>query len=87
MNSLLISTGTAAETINIENGERVYPCRCGRTHRGPYATYDYGHHNCYHPGPLLDLGSKCGGELYGDPVRSWLICPSCGMTFDVEIDP
>jgi hypothetical protein len=31
-----------------EGGEEVYPCRCGETHRGDYAAYDYAHHNCFH---------------------------------------
>ena len=66
-------TGSAAnETIHLENGERVYPCRCGVTHRGPYAAFDYGHHNCFHDKPLLVLPDI-------DPM-----CPDCGETFLLE---
>ena len=41
-------TGSETPIIYIEDGEQVYPCRCGETHRGPYALYDYGHHTCFH---------------------------------------
>lgn len=52
--------------------EAVYPCRCGQTHRGPHAVYDYGHHNCFHDSPLLSI------EETGD-----LVCPDCGKVFEV----
>lgn len=51
--------------------EPVYPCRCGVTHRGDYALYDWAHHNCFHDEPLSRLGD--------DQV----MCPSCGEVFDV----
>lgn len=63
-------------TIYVENGEQVYPCRCGVTHRGPYAAYDYGHHECFHDTPLIRMGAE----------PDHLMCPSCGQTFWVE-DP
>lgn len=62
-----------SETIHIENSERVYPCWCGETHRGPYAAYDFGHHNCLHREPLHRLS---------DDLLD-LVCPSCGQTFSV----
>lgn len=50
--------------------EQVFPCKCGETHRGPYAIYDFGHHNCEHKGyPPSDLGDgdrmcvECGAML------------------------
>lgn len=63
----------------IENGERVYPCRCGQTHRGNYALKDWLHHNCFHDGPLWELlpddsghfiCSECGKSLFTEPRYS-----------------
>lgn len=79
------TTSSVNETIHIENGERVYPCRCGITHRGDYGFVDWSHHNCFHRGPLLDLGAMCGEDMNDTPVRSWLICGACGQTFNVEV--
>lgn len=62
-------------TVHIEQGEQVYPCRCGETHRGPYAAYDYGHHNCFHEDGLIRLM---------DDAPNYLMCPSCGRTFRVR---
>ena len=65
---------SSAETICIENGERVYPCRCGAIHRGDYAEEDYNHHNCLHDGDMWGIGkyqvvcSQCGA--------SWRVVPS-----------
>ena len=56
-------------TIYIEDGQEVYPCRCGETHRGPYAMYGYGHHNCLHYEPLI----------VSEPDQG--ICPLCGESF------
>lgn len=62
-----IQTGASNTTIHVEDGERVYPCLCGETHRGDYAIYDYGHHTCRHGDELwpMDDGevlcSQCGG--------------------------
>lgn len=53
----------------------VYPCRCGETHRGPYAAYDYGHHECFHSPPLL---------LLHDPDQA--LCPDCGRSWQIEQD-
>ena len=63
------------QTIHIERGEQVYPCRCGETHRGPYAAYDYGHHNCFHEDGLIRLMDEYPNDL---------MCPSCGKTFRVR---
>ncbi len=75
----MIQTGTSNRTIWVEDGEEVYPCPCGETHRGPYALYDYGHHTCRHGDEIWDLSedgigllcSQCGatvGFLAGDPA-------------------
>lgn len=68
-----------SETIHMENGERVYPCRCGQTHRGPQAEYDYGHHNCLHTAPLIRLAGVSGKFDDGH-----LMCPQCGKDFWIE---
>lgn len=53
------------------------PCRCGATHTGDYAMYDWGHHNCYHTEfPLVWL----------DREDNYLMCMSCGQTFYAESD-
>jgi hypothetical protein len=54
-----------------ENGDGIYPCRCGETHRGPYGIYDYGHHNCFHTKPLVTIRAEVG----------YYCCPDCGLTF------
>lgn len=60
-------------TIHVEDGERVFPCRCGETHRGDYAEYDFGHHNCFHDEPLYPICET--GQL---------MCPQCGKVFEVQ---
>lgn len=57
-----------------------YPCRCGKTHQGPYAMSDYMHHNCLHPGPLVFLMKEV------EPDANDVYCPSCGMTWEVMMD-
>jgi len=54
------------------NDTQVYPCRCGVTHEGDYALYDFGHHECFHDETLLDIGL---GQV---------ICPQCGNVWNVE---
>jgi predicted RNA-binding Zn-ribbon protein involved in translation (DUF1610 family) len=67
---------TFADNIFVdEHGDRIYPCRCGETHRGPYAAYDYGHHNCLHDDGLIRLM---------EDAPDYLICPACGKTFCVR---
>lgn len=81
--TLTVEASSGSETVHIEKGERVYPCRCGHTHRGNHGFTDWHHHNCFHPSPLIDLGTMCDEEAF--PGRSWLICGACGLTFDVEV--
>ena len=73
-----IQTGQSNITLEFENGKRIYPCRCGKTHRGNYAVYDFGHHNCLHETHLLGLPA---GK---DKVQA--ICPQCGMSWLVELE-
>ena len=61
-------------TIHLEDGQQVYPCRCGETHRGEYAMEDFAHHNCLHEEKLLDWSDHGGGER-------GLLCPQCGQGF------
>ncbi|MEE9569458.1 MAG: hypothetical protein V3W37_08735 [Candidatus Binatia bacterium] len=79
----MIQTGTSNSTIWIENGEEVYPCSCGETHRGDYAFYDWIRHICRHGDELWDLSedglgmmcSQCGdtvGYVPGDEALSYL---------------
>lgn len=56
--------------------ERIFPCRCGETHRGPYGIYDYGHHNCFHDSPLVRVAP--------DEEPDYLMCPDCGKSFRAE---
>ena len=65
-------TGASDYTIYLEDGEQVYPCRCGEIHRGDYAIYDHGHHTCYHDTDLLELG------------RNQVVCPLCGKPWHVD---
>jgi len=62
---------SAADTIFIEHGERVYPCRCGQTHRGDYAREDYNHDNCLHRGKLWKIG------------KHQVVCSQCGASWRV----
>lgn len=56
-----------------EDGKRVYPCRCGETHRGAYACEDWNHHNCFHDAsPLV---------LVAEDMPDYLMCMDCGQTF------
>ena len=55
-----------------EDGERIYPCICGKTHRGQYAVNEYRYHNCLHETDLLVIGN------------SQAICPDCGMAWRLE---
>lgn len=71
-------TGTSSLTMVFEGGKRVYPCRCGKTHRGDYAEYDFGHHNCLHEASLI------GFPAGKNEVQA--ICPVCGMSWLVNIE-
>ena len=70
----MIETGTANTTRFLENGNEVYPCCCGKTHRGDYAFYDWIHHECLHPTDLISVR----------PDHPYVICPDCGATWGIE---
>lgn len=70
-------SSSASSVAHFENGEQVFPCRCGVTHRGEYAAYDYGHHNCFHDAPLLFIESA-------DPNEGDAMCPQCGKTWPMR---
>lgn len=55
--------------------EQVYPCRCGDTHRGPYAAYDAAQHECLHDADLHEL------------APDHLMCPDCGKAWTVYRAP
>jgi hypothetical protein len=65
-----------SEFIVIEHGERVYPCRCGETHRGPQAWAAFGHHNCFHNSPLISM-HRFSAEM----DENHYLCPDCGKDF------
>lgn len=53
----------------------VYPCRCGVSHRGPYAAEDRNHHECFH-GSLVLL------DPLGNQERQ-AMCTQCGEVFEI----
>ena len=61
-----IQTGTDSLTKWIEDGQEVYPCQCGETHRGDYAFYDWSHHTCRHEDGLwvIDNLAYCRACCY-----------------------
>lgn len=70
-------TGTTTYTAHFEwevgkDPQQVWPCWCGRTHRGDYGLYDFCHHHCEHSEPLMKLDTN------------YYICIECGLTFQLE---
>ena len=61
--------GPDTSTFYYEGNERVYPCRCGETHRGPYGFYDWYHHECNH-----------GKVWVHDEIDATGYCIECGQT-------
>lgn len=76
INTQIKSTTTNYTTHVSANGEEIFPCRCGHTHRGEYGFYDYMHHNCFHSAPLIAIAK--------DEVPGYYMCPECGKTFWLE---
>jgi len=76
--TLTQTTGTNSHTMFFDaDGNEEFPCRCGETHRGDYALYDYVHHNCFHTEDcLIDIGLP--------EVEGYLMCPNCGQTFHLQ---
>ncbi len=73
---MMIKTSSSNWTQYYENGERVYPCRCGETHRGDYGFYDYMHHECFHDGVVWKITEPGLPDLY--------LCSDCGKLFVLE---
>lgn len=67
------SAATNAVTVHVEDGERVFPCYCGETHRGQYAAEDWAHHNCLHTSALM---------LIDAALSDVFMCPDCGRVFE-----
>jgi hypothetical protein len=66
-------TDSSTYTLWWEDGEAVYPCRCGETHRGDYGSYDAMQHDHDHDEVfwgIADVG----------------ICTGCGKTIIVIDD-
>ena len=61
------------QTTYIENGIRVYPCRCGETHEDGKVRLQ---HECYHP-TLVELGPAVQGHQ--------VMCDECGKVWIAEL--
>ncbi len=77
----MIETSASNTTIHLEDGVRVFPCRCGKTHRGPYAAEDYAHHNCFHNGPIIWLEEDDKPESMVKCADWDVMCLDCGKVF------
>ncbi len=72
----MIQTGASNYTVWIEDGQEVYPCPCGETHRGDYAFYDYSHHTCPHGDELWPMEFWAGVADAGRGNE--ILCSQCG---------
>ena len=70
----MIKTGSSTITLYFEDGQEVFPCRCGETHQ---PGYDFGHHNCFHETDLLLENNRDGSFQ--------VICPDCGMAWSASL--
>ena len=67
-----VATGSTSVTLVFDaQGQRVFPCHCGKTHEGDYGLYDWAYHNCLHESPLVHVD----GQQF--------LCPHCGQSFEV----
>jgi hypothetical protein len=66
-----VTTGSENYTKYFEDGEEVWPCRCGETHRGDYGFYDFIHHNCDHDDIVVVHDFSFG------------YCGGCGKTINI----
>ena len=69
------STDPSSLTQVFEDGERVFPCHCGETHRGPYAFENWMHHACLHERGFVYYMKDIG---FND-----VMCDLCGATFPI----
>jgi len=68
-----IKTDTMCSTVFIdEQGQVIFPCRCGEAHTGYFAAYDFGQHECLHEADLVDI------------AHSQVLCPHCGKVWAVD---
>ena len=66
MTAMTTLAGANNYTVHLDaEGNQVYPCRCGETHVGEWAIFQFGHHNCLHGEWLLIPPSQ-------------LVCRACG---------
>lgn len=70
-----VLTGSANQTFYFEGSERVFPCRCGKTHRGEYAWHDWAAHECPHDDGLLVMREP----------SDLAFCAACGTAFLLEL--
>ena len=69
----MIGTGALNRTY-YNDGEQVFPCRCGQMHKGDFSTDDYLHPNCYHNVFWLN-------EREGDTPQ--VECANCGKVAEL----
>jgi len=69
----MLMTSAIGTTHIYENGERVWPCRCGKTHRGAYAQEDWAMHQCLHQADLM-VSELSDGNYQ-------VLCPDCGASW------
>ena len=65
-------TQSSNDTYFFEDNERVFPCRCGETHRGDYAQEENVEHECFHDCGLLKVDEH------------FAMCNRCGAGFVLE---
>lgn len=76
-------TGSQSWTTYLEDGVRVFPCRCGETHRGDYAHEEWDHHNCIHRGEMCVIPL----EPIGDGTDAQVMCMECGASWKAALFP
>ena len=74
-----VETGTDCRSLWFEEKDRVYPCPCGKTHRGDGAIEGWLRHSCLHerPGCVIAI-ERCVDADIGKAV--YCICGDCGAT-------
>jgi hypothetical protein len=70
--STLISTGSNGVTRVFEDGEEVFPCTCGETHRGEHGVCTYMEHTCLHGEGIVRVHDDIG------------YCSQCGRSFEIK---
>lgn len=70
MSTLNFRVTIGPEGVKTEREPEV--CRCGEVHDDGYGAYVWGHHNCFHETPLIQMDTNLVG------------CPFCGLTWPTE---